>query len=182
MIIYNFISMRTLFGVLIMILFSFCVSCSKENPIESQETKIESYIKARINSDKALKLSKSEAVCYLYKSGDTTVNLANGDSVYFYYRAALLTDTARYFDTNERSRVAGLGMNIAERNFDPVGTIVGKNNQLEGLSRGLQMAHPDDWGEIIFNSDYGFGNKPNGIVPAYSPLIYKIRIVRVKKN
>ena len=174
--------MRTLFGFLITVIFSLGVSCSKENPIEIQETKIESYIKARMNADKALKQSKSDAVCYLYKSGDTTVNLANGDSVYFYYRAALLTDTARYFDTNERSRVAGLGMNLEERNFDPVGTIVGNNNLLEGVSRGLQMAHPDDLGEIIFNSDYGFGNKPNGIVPAYSPLIYKIRIVRVRKN
>ncbi|MDR2424085.1 MAG: FKBP-type peptidyl-prolyl cis-trans isomerase [Prevotellaceae bacterium] len=172
--------MRTVFGLIVTALL--CVSCSKENPIESQETKIEAYIKSRMNSDKDLKLSKSGAVCYLSKSGDTTVNLANGDSVYFYYRAALLTDTARYFDTNERARAEGLGMNLEGRSFDPAGVIVGRNNLLEGLGRGLQMAHPNDLGEIVFNSDYGFGGKPNGIVPANAPLIYKIRIVRVTKN
>jgi FKBP-type peptidyl-prolyl cis-trans isomerase len=44
------------------------------------------------------------------------------------------------------------------------------------------MTHPGDLGEIIFNSDLGFGDRSNGIVPPLSPLIFKVAIVRIKKN
>jgi FKBP-type peptidyl-prolyl cis-trans isomerase len=60
--------------------------------------------------------------------------------------------------------------------------IAGNNNLLSGLSAGLMMAHLGDNGEIIFNSDMGFGKKGNGVVPPLSPLIFKVIIIRIRKN
>jgi hypothetical protein len=44
------------------------------------------------------------------------------------------------------------------------------------------MVHFHDKGEIIFNSDMGFEDKGNGIIPSLSPLIFKVYIIQIKKN
>ncbi|MDR1898036.1 MAG: FKBP-type peptidyl-prolyl cis-trans isomerase [Prevotellaceae bacterium] len=168
------------------LVFCICVlylwySCSKENPVEKQETRIESYIKTKMGKNPGLKLSQTGAVFYLYSPGDTTVKASVGDSVYFYYAGALVNDTLKYFDTNIRELAEAMGLDEGLKTFDAVGVIVGRNNLLTGLSTGLQMVHRDDSGEIIFNSDLGFGDKPNGIVPPNSALIFKIFISKIVK-
>jgi FKBP-type peptidyl-prolyl cis-trans isomerase len=157
-------------------------SCERENPVEKQEERIEAYIKAKMSKNPALKLSQNNNVYYLYEPGDTTISASEGDSVYFYYAATLVTDTLKYFDTNDRALANALKLNMPSEKFEPVKVIVGNNNLLPGLSTGLNMVHFNDFGEIIFNSDMGFGKKGNGIVPPLSPLIFKVVIVAVKKN
>jgi FKBP-type peptidyl-prolyl cis-trans isomerase len=156
-------------------------SCEKENPVEKQEERIETYIKTKISRNPGLKLSKDNSVYYLYSPGDTTVKVSAGDSVYFYYAGTLVTDTLRYFDTNDRNRTDAK-LNTETKSFEPLGVIAGNNSLLKGLSIGLNMAHMDDRGEIIFNSDMGFGDKGNGIIPPLSPLVFKVHIIRIKKN
>ncbi|MDR0385474.1 MAG: FKBP-type peptidyl-prolyl cis-trans isomerase [Prevotellaceae bacterium] len=169
------------------ILFILCAAlwlpaCEKENPVERQEEKIESYIKAKMNKDPRLKLLHDNSIYYLYLPGDTTAGVSTGDSIYFYYAATLVDDTLSYFDTNDIALAEALKLNTESRNFEPMGVIVGNNNLLPGLSAGLNMVHSGDRGEIIFNSDMGFGEKGNGIVPPLSALIFKIIIVGMKKN
>jgi FKBP-type peptidyl-prolyl cis-trans isomerase len=169
-----------LFG-LTMILNLF-ISCERENPIEKQEERIESYVKTKMTKNPALKLLQDNSVRYLYQPGDITTSVSVGDSVYFYYAGTLVNDTLRYFDTNIRELAEAMGLTIDNKNFSPLGVIVGNNNLLTGLSIGLQMVHPGDSGEIIFNSDMGFGEKANGIIPANSPLIFKIFITGIRKK
>ncbi|MDR1584460.1 MAG: FKBP-type peptidyl-prolyl cis-trans isomerase [Prevotellaceae bacterium] len=166
------------------VLFVLCglASCEKEDPVEKQAEKIEAYIKAKMNKNPTLKLSLQNGVYYLYEPGDTTISATAGDSVYFYYAGTLVTDTLKYFDTNYRELARALKLNIEFRQFEPVGVIVGNNNLLPGLSIGLNMTHLYDSGEIIFNSDMGFGEKSNGIVPPLSALIFKISIYRISKK
>jgi FKBP-type peptidyl-prolyl cis-trans isomerase len=158
-------------------LLSLFVSCEKDNPIEKQEERIESYLKTKMTKNPALKLSQENNVRYLYTPGDTTLSVSAGDSVYFYYAGTLVVDTLRYFDTNIRELAEGMGLTIENRNFNPLGVVVGNNNLLPGLSIGLNMVHLGDSGEIIFNSDLGFGGKTNGIIPANAPLIFKIFVI-----
>jgi FKBP-type peptidyl-prolyl cis-trans isomerase len=158
-------------------------ACEKENPVEKQEERIETYIRTKMNRNPNLKLSRDSGVSYLYAQGDASVSVSAGDSIYFYYIGTLVTDTLKYFDTNYRELAEALKLNTESRKFDPVGAIVGNNSLLPGLSTGLKMVHfGDDSGEIIFNSDMGFGKNGNGVVPPLSPLIFKIFIVRLKKN
>jgi FKBP-type peptidyl-prolyl cis-trans isomerase len=157
-------------------------SCNKENPIEKQEEKIETYIKAKRSKNPNMKLSNDGDVYYLYEPGDTTISVSAGDSVYFYYAGTLVTDTMKYFDTNDKALADALKLNTESRTFGPLGVIVGNNNLLTGLSIGLNMTHLGDRGEIIFNSDKGFGDKANGIIPPLSPLIFKVVITRIRRN
>ncbi|MDR3246500.1 MAG: FKBP-type peptidyl-prolyl cis-trans isomerase [Prevotellaceae bacterium] len=170
------------YKTLILFGLSLFFSCERENPVEKQEERIESYIKTKMNKNPALKLSQESNVRYLYEPGDTTISVSTGDSVYFYYAGSLVTDTLRYFDTNIRELAEAMGLTTDSKNFNPLGVIVENNNLLTGLSIGLKMVHLGDNGEIIFNSDMGFGAKTNGIVPSYSPLVFKIFINRIIRN
>jgi FKBP-type peptidyl-prolyl cis-trans isomerase len=157
-------------------------SCEKENPVEKQEERIEALIKTKMNRNPGLKLARSNNVYYLYTPGDTEINVSKGDSVFFYYAGTLVTDTLRYFDTNDRALAKALKLSTEYKNFDPIGVVVGNNNLLPGLDLGLEMVHLGDDGEIIFNSDLGLGEIGNGIVPPLSALVYKVFIVKIKKN
>jgi FKBP-type peptidyl-prolyl cis-trans isomerase len=157
-------------------------SCEKENPVEKQEERIETYIKTKMSKDPTLKLSQNGSVYYLYSPGDTTVRVSAGDSVYFYYTGTLLTDTLKYFDTNDRTLENALKIDMAPEKFEPLKVVADNNNLLPGLNIGLNMTHLNDNGEIIFNSDMGFGEKGIGVVPPFSPLIFKVFIIQIKKN
>jgi FKBP-type peptidyl-prolyl cis-trans isomerase len=157
-------------------------SCEREDPVEKQEEKIGTYISTKMNKNPALKLSQSGSVYYLYTPGDTTVTVSTGDSIYFYYAGTLVNDTLRYFDTNYEPLANALNLDMPLEKFEPLKVIAGDNNLLPGLSAGLNMVHLNDNGEIIFNSDMGFGKKGNGIVPPLSPLIFKVFIIQIKKN
>ena len=129
----------------------------------------------------SLKLLRDGTVSYLYVPGDSVglaPVVAPGDSVYFLYAGVLLADTTRCFATNDIYLATALGINTNSGDFSPLGVVVGEGKLINGLDTGLKMVHPDDNGEIIFNSDYGFGAKAIGIIPSYSALIYKIQVVR----
>jgi FKBP-type peptidyl-prolyl cis-trans isomerase len=156
-------------------------SCEKEDPVEKQEERIETYIRTKMSRNPGLKLAKNSSVYYLYAPGDTAVTVSTGDSVYFYYGGTFVTDTLKYFDTNDIT-LADAKLDTESAKFEPLGVIVGNNGLLPGLNTGLNMVHLHDRGEIIFNSDFGFQGKGNGIIPAFSPLIFKVYIIRIKKN
>ena len=158
------------------------ISCGGDNPIEKQEERIELYITSKMSKNPNLKLSNEGAVRYLYEPGDTTQAVVVGDSVYFYYLGTLVSDTLMYFDTNVKEFAEALGLDTSHKEFAPTGVVVGHNNLINGLSIGLKMVHPGDVGEIIFNSDYGFGDKKNGLIPENSALIFKTEVVKIRKN
>jgi FKBP-type peptidyl-prolyl cis-trans isomerase len=135
-----------------------------------------------MNKNPAMKLSQNGSVYYLYNPGDMDVTVAAGDSIYFYYAGTLVNDTSRYFDTNDRALANALKLDMTSEKFEPVKVVAGNNNLLPGLNIGLNMTHLNDNGEIIFNSDLGFGDRGIGIVPPLSPLIFKVYIERIKKN
>jgi FKBP-type peptidyl-prolyl cis-trans isomerase len=175
--------MRNSLFVLFILFALLCAwSCDKENPVEKQEEKIETYIRTKMSKNPALQLSQNDNVYYLYTPGDTAVKVSTSDSVYFYYAGTLVNDTLKYFDTNDRALANALKIDMAPEKFEPLKVVAGNNNLLPGLNIGLNMTHLNDNGEIIFNSDMGFGEKGIGVVPPFSPLIFRIFILQVKKN
>jgi hypothetical protein len=168
-----------LFGLGATLLFVTSLCCDREDPVEKQEASIESYIRTKMDRNPSLRLLRDGSVSYLYVPGDSSgvaPAVSAGDSLYIIYAGVLLADTTRCFATNDIELATALGMNTDSGEFTPLGVVVGEGKLIKGLDSGLKMVHPDDKGEIIFNSDYGFGNKATGIIPAYSALIYKIQI------
>lgn len=159
-------------------------SCKEEtNPIENQETIIKNYITNRIKNDSILELKQEGGVNYLYRPGDTTINASRGDSVFLFYVATLVSDTSFYFDTNILHIAQAMGLTITDSSkYDTLKVVVGNNNLIHGLRKGLELVHLHDTGEIIFNSDYGFGDGYIGIVPSNSALRYKITVPKIVKN
>jgi hypothetical protein len=158
-------------------------ACGEEDPVETQEKTIATYIERKLSRNPSLRLVADGSVKYLYLPGDTTTTVASGDSVYFYYAGVLVADTNYCFATNVRSIAEALGLTVdATDNFDVLGVRAGQDNLLEGLRRGLLLTHPYDDGEIIFNSDLGFGDRSNGLIPGNTALIYKIYVAKVVKH
>lgn len=172
------------YTVVLFAIMSFLSSCEKEDPIEKQEERIESYIKSAMSSDPEWRYTKDGNVNYLYKpSEDSAIIVSAGDSVFFFYAAAPLSQSSAYFDTNIEEVALSMGITITDPDkFRPLGVRVGHDNLLPGLNIGLLMSHLGDTGEIIFNSDLGYGDKNNGIIPPDSALIFKVFIVGIKKN
>lgn len=158
------------------------LSCNslEEAITEQQEKNIENYIISRMRSDTVLRRSQFDGVHYLYRPGDTTKNRLAGDTIVVDYFGRLLvsgSDTVM-FDTNIEYFARRMGIDIAGRSFEPLTVVAGTDRLLSGLNKGLMLTHPKDTGEIIFNSDFGFGNKSNGRVPGNSPLIYTVYVFR----
>jgi hypothetical protein len=160
----------------------FVLSCKSldDEKIAQQEKNIESYIVSRMNADTSLRRSQFDGVNYLYRAGDTTVTRNIGDSIVFNYYGRIFStgrDTV-IFDTNIAYYALRMGVDTVGRSFAPVEAIAGNNTLLDGLSKGLMMTHPKDTGEIIFNSNFGFGSKPNGRIPSFSPLVYTVYVIK----
>ena len=181
--IFNLISRRfCVFALLASFCFAPVLSCKSldDEKIAQQEKNIESYIVSRMNADALLQRMQLDGVNYLYRAGNSTVTRNAGDSIVFNYYGRIFStgrDTV-IFDANIAYYALRMGVDTAGRSFAPVTAIAGNNSLLEGLSKGLMMTHPKDTGEIIFNSNLGFGSKPNGSIPSHSPLVYTVYIIK----
>jgi FKBP-type peptidyl-prolyl cis-trans isomerase len=148
--------------------------------IEAQEKSLESYISTRMRADTLLRRSIGDGVNYLYRPGDTTRTRQAGDTITFNYIGRLFStrNDSIVFDTNIPQLARRMGIDLSDRRLVPLTVAAGSSGLIEGLNKGLMMTHPRDTGEIIFNSDLGFGSSPNGMIPSNSPLIYTVYMLR----
>jgi FKBP-type peptidyl-prolyl cis-trans isomerase 2 len=120
----------------------------------------------------------------LYIKGDEACPVSKGDSVYFYFTAYVIIGNSSFYiyDTNNKEDAKVAGLDTISRNFTPKGIIAGSGQVISGLDKGLLMCYLGEQSFLIFNSDLGYGSNSLGIVPPYSPLMFQVQIVGIKKN
>jgi hypothetical protein len=121
--------------------------------------------------------------------GNGSNKIMPGDSVNFYYIGAILNSTSvtnyinvtNVFTTNIDSIAIKCGLAGMTGKGVEKG-IAGKNHYIKGLDMGLTMMNEYENALIIFPSQLAYGDSPVGAVPANSPLIFQIIVIKIKKN
>lgn len=155
-----------------------CAGTNNET-LSANEVVIERFVNSIRDYDTLLVLNRVSYV-RMFK-GDMSQSIALGDSVYFSFAARTLADTVPY-ETNVREIADHYRMDTTIRRFGLLGVVLGQGDLIPGLETGLLLGHSYDHAYIVFNSDLGYGTKPMGIVPPYSPLFFQVWIDRVRKR
>ncbi|MFN5324302.1 MAG: FKBP-type peptidyl-prolyl cis-trans isomerase [Bacteroidota bacterium] len=88
-----------------------------------------------------------------------------GDTVYVNYKGYLLNGLV--FDSTSKG---------------PFKFVLGTTPVLEGWVDCIPLLSKGSEATIAFPSDLGFGSQKTGVIPPYSPLIFEVRIVDIKKG
>ena len=164
-------------------------ACSKESVktlYASQETKIETIVKALIAADEtgtAYSVSRkgSQRVVLAEGSGDT---LSPSGTVKFYYAGYTLPSAtisaSNLFDTNVYEIAKQTGRDTTDLSvFEPFSVKLSSDNLVKGLKNGLVGVKAGEQCYVLFSGKYGFGGKELGTIPANSALAYALQIVEV---
>lgn len=160
-------------------------SCMKEK-IEATYNKQEDSISKYIESA----LSKNEEYTSVNNNGSNRITLVQGTgeelksngTLTFYYAGYTFEgsfNNANLFSTNRKASADDSGWNLSEGNYDALTMNLKDDKFLPGLRSGLTGVKAGEECEIVFSGKYGFGNKPFGIIPANSALLYKIWVVSI---
>ena len=104
-----------------------------------------------------------------YIQGRTGIGTApqTGDSVYIYYTTRILNGNV--FDQRLRPN-------------SPYGFIVGNGSVIAGLDEGVKLMRVGDTAKLLIPSSLGYGATKNGVIPAYSNLLFDVELIKVKPN
>ena len=172
----RFIKIATATTITAMLLICCGKSGDAEN-IVSQYKAITSYV-GKLDSTKVRIYEAGYKV--VVTASDSTKPVAMGDSVIFYYTAATFNQgIGKVFDTNIDSiaRKHDFDSTVVRTAYR---TIAGSNNLVRGLSLGLLHLYKGESAQLIFTSDYGYGDKDMGIIPPNTPLIFEVTVADVK--
>lgn len=131
----------------------------------------------------------SDGIIKLSITAGNDSSIEQGDSVYFYYIGRVLNssniseiwDTTNVFATNIDSVAIKCGLAGMIGQSEEQG-IAGKNHYIKGLDIGLTMMNEQEEAFLLFPSKLAYGNNLVGTIPANSPLIFQIKITKIKKN
>ncbi|MCH7410129.1 FKBP-type peptidyl-prolyl cis-trans isomerase [Belliella sp. DSM 111904] len=102
-----------------------------------------------------------------------------GDTLFIDYTGRLLND--KVFDSTNDSIARAHQVHNPQRQYKPWEFIVGRQSAIQGFIFALSKMQEGDDLVTIFPSLYGYGSQVNGNIPANSPLIFDIKLVRVGK-
>jgi FKBP-type peptidyl-prolyl cis-trans isomerase len=110
------------------------------------------------------------------ESGATVVR---GDTVFVDYTGKLLNKTV--FDTSVEQVAKDNGIFANSRTYQPLKFRPGFNFAIVGFEFAISLMKEGEKATVIFPSRLGYGSQPSGPVPANSPLIFEIDLIKVKK-
>lgn len=163
------------------------VSCidpdqTQEVILQRDKEAIEKYIK-----DTALPSAKtySEPIEGIYMfwevSLDPEINtLLVSDTVRVNYTGKLLTN--KVFDSSIEQIAKDNGIYSSSRNYQPLKFPLGRGFAIPGFEYALSLMRAGEKAIVVFPSRLGYGNQPQGPVPANSPLIFELDLLEVKKG
>ncbi len=165
-----------------LIKYFFCIPCvvvliSCNKTLEEERTykenqTIESYITA-----KKWKYVEVGGVYHVVRVRSFGYQVAKGDTVTFWYVGYTLKGLV--FDTNDKTVAKLNKLDTVNRSFNPLVTVAGKGNLIEGLDDGLLLVNDQEYATIIFPSSLGFGENIIGPVAESTTLAYDIIITKV---
>ena len=119
-------------------------------------------------------------VCKIIQRGDGDISSAYTDSVRLYYRAWLMDDNYPLSKTDLTIFSQSYYGDFDEKTAAPVA--MATSSVVEGFMTALQyMVKGDDW-LIYIPQELGYKSTESDAVPAYSTLLYRVRVERVHKS
>lgn len=104
-----------------------------------------------------------------------------GDTVQVNYVGKFLT--GRVFDTSIASAAQSAGLNEPGRTFEPLKFAVGHQEVIPGWDEGLLLLNEGSKAILIVPSNLAYGEQggPDGAIPPFTPLVFDVELVGVKR-
>jgi len=156
-------------GIILVLYVSFVLLLSGCGEIgtwkEQEESQINDFLKSLHDTTFVLKPS---GLYFTELSGGTGDLPVNGDSVTFFYKGMFLDKVV--FDTNVTDSI-------------PWKYVIGSGKIIAGLDEGLRYMKQGSKALLLTPSSLAYGhNGYPGVVPGYTPLLWEITLMSVKKN
>lgn len=190
----------SIFAALCLSLLASCTKESIKTLYSSQETKIETLVKAQLESN--------ETYTSVSNGGSTRLTVVAGEGepltddklVSFYYAGYVLTgaslpNASTLFATNSEEVATAAKWNLtkadpeAEEDGDEndsrfeIKTVkLGEANFVEGLYNGMTGVQGGEECWIFFSGKHGFGSERVGVIPANSAIAYHIWVHSVQSD
>ncbi len=161
--------------LLLLVTSPLLLSCTRD--LENEKVIAQNITIERFLTSNSYSFTSENGVYYAVDSVAYGYKVAVGDTLHFWYTAKTLSN--QVFDTNIKSVALANNLDTLFRTFQPIYTVAGSGNLIEGLKRGLLLGRGKEKGKVLFASNLGFGGNEFGPIPAWSPLVYDIQIVSV---
>jgi FKBP-type peptidyl-prolyl cis-trans isomerase len=109
------------------------------------------------------------------KSG---IKAAVGDSVKVNYTGKLVNNNV--FDTSIETIAKQFGIYNAQRTYEPLSYVHGVGRVIVGFDYAVASMQKGDKLRVLIPSFFGYGNAPQGVIPANSVLVFDLELVDVK--
>ena len=168
-----------------------CVKQQLETVYNKQEDQIDQYIsRAMLSTDESgnpdtLRVVRNEGSNRLVLKEGTGEELAADGYVSFYYASYIFSgsvSSSNMFTTNRLESAIEVGWSAEESEYTLYEISLQDADLIPGLKYGLEGVKAGEECEIIFSAKYGYGNKPLGMIPAKTALLYKIWVVGVTND
>ena len=137
-------------------------------------------LRTLLKSPDAVGATTDNVVCKIVRRGEGDISSAYTDSVRLYYRAWLMDDNYPDSKTDLTIFSQSYYGDFDEKTAAPVA--MATSSVVEGFMTALQyMVKGDDW-LIYIPQELGYKETESDAVPAYSTLLYRVRIERVHKS
>ncbi|MDR2936544.1 MAG: FKBP-type peptidyl-prolyl cis-trans isomerase [Rikenellaceae bacterium] len=108
--------------------------------------------------------------------------VAAGDSIYFSYTGSSFTGSVGpAFATNIKEKAKEANLDTTRLDFRPKGFRSGDGSLMPGLASGLTDCRQGDSLLVLITSDLAYGDKQVGYVPAGTPVVFEVSILKVIK-
>ena len=173
------------------ILATSCVKEQLETVYNKQEEQIDKYInKAILTTDESgnpdtLRVVRNDGSNRIVIKEGIGDELAKDGYVSFYYAGYTFNgsvSSSNMFSTNRLESAVEVGWSAEESEYTLYEISLKDAELLPGLRSGLEGVKAGEECEILFSAKYGFGNKPLGMIPAKTALLYKIWVVGVTND
>ncbi len=166
-------------GLMLLLVAAACTKESINAVYAKQETLIENFIKARLDSDTTAYVVSGDCSERLVVKDTTGARLEADGTISFYYAGYVLNGSAlakkNMFATNNPDVARQTGWNLSDTAMFKVKTLnLADADLVEGLRDGLIGVRGGEECFILFSGKYGFGKRDLGTIPANSALAYHI--------
>lgn len=147
--------------------------------MEERKNSESADIAAYVESNNITAKPTAEGLYVIVKKRGTGAKVATGKEVSVNYTGRLLDGTI--FDSSVESDARSGGIYQAQRTYEPMTYVVGRDKLIDGWEQGV-MGQPEGTVlQLVIPSTLGYGSRGAGqhILP-YSPLVFDIEIVSVK--
>ncbi|MBE9487858.1 MAG: FKBP-type peptidyl-prolyl cis-trans isomerase [Bacteroidetes bacterium] len=174
---------KALFNVFLLFLSIFTLySCNNEDydsTLKKQKTSIESYLKGK-NYEYNI---QNGAYVYIEKKGVVgSTTIKKGDILTFDYSEYFFEnkDLETLITTNIPEIATEAGLNTPEEDLKPIVVEYGVTPMVIGLERALKWVTPEEELIVYLPFTLAYGEKWYSVIAPYSPIAFKIKIIKIE--